>query len=156
MRILNKQQNVKLYPNKFMKTTNYYNTFIDIAEDCSVTSSEIPPLKGDNRTTANIQFDLISKNPYKYTSDDILFRVYAIKHNIPKENLDSERGKFFSKGQPCFRSSPLTKRYGWGVHSDSEGRIALVALGTAEYQKLKNNKKLKVLKAMRTKKGGIY
>lgn len=59
--------------------------------------------------------DLISKNPYKYTSDEILFQVHAKKNNIAVEDLDSEREKFFSKGQPSFRSSPLTKRYGWGV-----------------------------------------
>ncbi len=27
---------------------------------------------------------------------------------------------FFSKGQPCLRASDLGKKYGWGIHSDSE------------------------------------
>ena len=49
------------------------------------------------------------------------------------------------------RCSPLGKRYGWGVHSDDEGRIAIYATGTKEYEKYANNKKLKQLKAMRTK-----
>ncbi len=135
-----------------MKTTNYYNTFIEIADDCPVSSSEIPPIKGDKLTVANIQFDLIHQNPYTYTSDDILFLVYAQRNNIRKEDLNAEKKKFFSKGQPCFRSSPLTKRYGWGVHSDNNARIALIALDSDEYEKLKHDGNTKVLKAMRSKK----
>ncbi len=135
-----------------MKTTNYYNTFIEIADDCPVSNSEAPPQKGDKLTVANIQFDLISQNPYKFTSDEILFQVYAKKSGVKKADMESEKEKFFSKGQPCFRSSPLTKRYGWGVHSDSDGRIALIAMDSDDYIKLKNDKKTKILKAMRSKK----
>jgi len=44
-----------------------------------------------------------------------------------------------------------TKRYGWGVHSDSNGRIALYAVESDEYAKLSKDKNLKHLKAMRSK-----
>ncbi len=135
-----------------MKTTNYYNTFIEIADDCPATKSEIPPQKGEKLTVANIQFDLISQNPYKFTSDEVLFQVFAIKNGINQADMDLEKEKFFSKGQPCFRSSPLTKRYGWGVHSDNDGRIALIAQNSDDYLRLKDDKKIKVLKAMRSKK----
>jgi hypothetical protein len=46
------------------------------------------------------------------------------------------------------RASPLTKRYGWGVHHDTSGRIAIVARGTHDYDALKR-KAGTVLKAMR-------
>ncbi|MEJ7677002.1 MAG: DUF6157 family protein [Segetibacter sp.] len=59
--------------------------------------------------------------------------------------------KFFSKGQPCFRSSPLPKRYGWGVHSDHEGKMAIFAVESDEYKNFLKDKNLKHLKAMRTK-----
>jgi hypothetical protein len=134
-----------------MKSTNYYNTFIEVAEDCPASQAEVPPQKTDKLTVAKIQYNLISKNPYKFTSDDVLFQVFAQKNNISNDDFETEKKKFFSKGQPCFRSSPLTKRYGWGVHSDGEGRIALIAMDSDEYQKLSNNKELKVLKAMRQK-----
>lgn len=134
-----------------MKTTNYTNTFIEVAEDCSAKSAEIPPLKGSEKTAANIQFEMIIENPYHYTSDDVLFTVYATKNNISKRELDNEKEKFFSKGQACFRSSPLTKRYGWGVHNDAEGKIAIYALGSTEYKKLSKDKNLKHVKAMRAK-----
>jgi hypothetical protein len=134
-----------------MKTTNYYNTFIEVAEDCPAIAAEIPPLKGDEKTAANIQFEMVSNHPYKYTSDDVIFNVYAIKQNLANENPDKERERFFSKGQACFRSSPLAKRYGWGIHSNAEGKIALLAVESKEYKILSRDKLLKHVKAMRSK-----
>jgi hypothetical protein len=32
-----------------MKTTNYQNTFIEIAEDCTAKMAEVPPQKGDKK-----------------------------------------------------------------------------------------------------------
>ena len=136
-----------------MKTTNYYNTFIEVAEDCPVASAEIPPQKGTDKTVANLQFDLLKSSPYQYTSDEVLFSVYASKNEVTATELAAEREKFFSKGQACFRASPLTKRYGWGVHANAEGKIALYALESEEYQKLAGDKSLKVVKAMRSKRG---
>ncbi|OFX25372.1 MAG: hypothetical protein A2033_19100 [Bacteroidetes bacterium GWA2_31_9] len=135
-----------------MKTTNYFNTFIEIAVDCPVTKAEIPPTKGDKKTVANLQYDLISANPYKYTSDEIIFQLHADRNDISESELEMERNMFFSKGQPCFRSSPLAKRYGWGIHSNSEGKIAIIAVDSNEYQKLLKDNNLKILKAMRSKK----
>lgn len=134
-----------------MKTTNYYDTFISVADDCPVNIAEIPPQKGQDKTVANMQFELIKDNPYGYTSDDILFLVYAIRNGISDKDFQKERETFFSKGQPCFRSSPLTKRYGWGVHCDSKGKIALYAVESDEYKKLSTSKALKHLKAMSSK-----
>jgi len=105
-----------------MHTTNYYNTFITVADDCPVNLAEMPPQKANGKTIANIQFEMIKSNPYKFSSDDVLFGVYTIKNKISEKDIEKEREKFFSKGQPCFRSSPLTKRYGWGVHNNSEGK----------------------------------
>jgi len=132
-------------------STNYYNTFIEVAEDCPINKAEIPPIKGDKRTVANYQFDLINRNSYKYTSDDILFKVYAIRKDILVEDLEAERQNFFSKGQPCFRASPLTKRYGWGIHSDKNEKIAMLGVETEEYQKFVNDKNIKKVKGMRNK-----
>lgn len=131
-------------------TTNYENTFIEVAEDCPTEIGEVPPLKGDKKTVANLQFDMIIDHPYEYTSDDVLFQVYAIRNEIGKHDLKEARAQFFSKGQPCFRASPLGKRYGWGVHNDEQGRIALYARETKEYKKLSGDKKLKIVKAMKT------
>lgn len=135
-----------------MHTTNYYDTFIEVADDCPAKAGEVPPQKGDKQTAANIQFSMVIDNPYKFTSNDVIFNVFAEKQNISsKSQLSQEREMFFSKGQPCMRSSPLTKRYGWGVHSNMEGKIAIYSYGSSEYQKLKKDKSITHLKAMRSK-----
>jgi hypothetical protein len=132
-------------------TTNYLETFIEIAEDCPVEKAEIPPLKNGEKTIAFIHYELIINNPYEYTSDDVIFNTFVQKNNIGKENLEAERIKFFSKGQACLRSSPLTKRYGWGVHSDKDGKVAIYPMESKEYKKYCNSKSLKHLKGMRAK-----
>jgi hypothetical protein len=134
-----------------MHTTNYINTFIEISEDCPVTTAQIPPNKGSEKTSAGLQYEMVKKNPYKFTSDDVLFQVYATRNEVTKGEMAKEREKFFSKGQACFRSSPLGKRYGWGVHSDEKGRIAIYAMESPEYKKLAKDKSLEHVKAMRSK-----
>ena len=132
-----------------MHTTNYSNTFIEIAEDCPVKAGEIPANKKEEKSIAILQYEMIKNNPYGYTSDDVIFGVFAQKNGI--ERSEAEKQRFFSKGQPCMRSSPLTKRYGWGVHSNSECKIAIFPVESEEYRKLKNDRSLQHLKAMRSK-----
>jgi hypothetical protein len=86
--------------------------------------AEVPTKKNGEYTIATIQYETIINNPYKYTSDDVIFHTYTVKNKISKKDESKERGNFFSRGQPCMRSSPLTKRYGWGVHSNRDGKIA--------------------------------
>lgn len=131
-------------------TTNYKDTFIEVSEDSPTDRGEVPPLKGDAKTVPNIQFDMVSKNPYKFSSDDVLFQVYAERNDLTESELKEAREQFFSKGQPCFRASPLTKRYGWGIHSDKDGKIALYGCETSEYKKFLKDKSLKVIKAMKS------
>lgn len=126
-----------------MTTTNYYDTFISAADDSPVAMGEVPPVK-DPKSIAQIEYEMLINSPYKYTSDDILYVANGERRAIGRED-------FFSKGQPCFRSSPLTKRYGWGVHSDKSGKVAIYPLGSSEYDKLAKNNNLKQLKAMRSK-----
>jgi Family of unknown function (DUF6157) len=127
-------------------STNYQNTFIQVADDCPAAGAEMPPVKEGAPTVANIQFDMISKNP----SDDVIFQVFAHKNDLSKSEYKAAREQFFSKGQPCLRASPLTKRYGWGVHYDKDGKIALVGAETAAYKKFSTDKTLKVIKAMKS------
>jgi Family of unknown function (DUF6157) len=133
-------------------TTNYTNTLIEIADDCPVIIGEIPPLKGDAKTVANLQFELIKKNPYKYSSDDVLFQVFATRNDLTKNEYKTAREQFFSKGQPCMRTSPLTKRYGWGVHYNAEGKMALFGRETKEYEAFLKDKTIKKHKAMKSSK----
>ncbi len=134
-----------------MHTTNYYDTFIEVADDCPVSRAEVPPSRAGQKSAANLQFEIVHRNPYQFTSDDVLFEVFARKHDLAGSEKEEGRNVFFSKGQPCFRASPLPKKYGWGVHSDTEGKIALVAVESDNYQKLAEDKNLRHTKAMRSK-----
>jgi hypothetical protein len=133
-----------------MHTTNYFNTFIAVADDCPAVAGEVPPLRGNKKSVANVTFELLAGKPYHYTSDDLLFLVHAIRHDLTEEERTGGRAAFFSKGQPCLRASPLTKRYGWGVHNDDSGRVALYGRETDAYDQFLQNDQVKVVKAMRS------
>jgi hypothetical protein len=130
-------------------TTNYFDTFIEVAADTKAKCGAPPPSK-EKKTVAEMQYELIAKNPYKYTSDDIFFRIYADRNGLTSAEYEQAREQFFSKGQPCFRASPLTKTYGFGIHSDSNGKVALYGMETAEYQNFLANDKIKKVKAMKS------
>jgi hypothetical protein len=133
-----------------LHTTNYFDTFIEIAEDTKVNKAMFPKSK-EKKTIAAMQFDLISKNPYQYTSDDVFFQVHAEKNDLTKSEYPEARKRFFSKGQPCFRASPLTKTHGYGLHCDKDGKLALYAMESIEYQKFVENINIVKVKAMKSK-----
>ncbi len=132
-------------------TTNYQNTFIEIADDCPVSAAAAPPLKSP-KTIAQLQYEMISENPYKYTSDDVIFAAYCSKNDITESEKNDARLQFFSKGQACLRSSPLAKRYGFGIHHDAEGKVAIYPAESTEYEDFINDGSVKKVKAMRSKK----
>ena len=134
-----------------MHTTNYFDTFIAVAEDTSAVGPIEPPLRA-TPSVADSTYRMIAENPYRFTSDDVIFEVWADRRALPADQRGAARAEFFAKGQPCLRSSDLGKRYGWGVHSDAEGRVALVPLGTDEYARLAAGEDgVKVTRAMRSK-----
>lgn len=97
-------------------STNYFDTFIEVSTDTKASCGTRPPSK-EKKTIAENQYELILNNPYKFTSDDICFHVFADRNNLPPAEHKQERERLFSKGQPCLRASPLTKTYGFGVHT---------------------------------------
>lgn len=129
---------------------NHYNMFVEVAEDCPATSAQIPKAKAGAKTVPLMQYEMLAGQPYTYTQEDVLFEVYATRNSIPDELRAEERERFFSKGQPCLRTSSLCKRYGWGIHHNAEGKIALYAIDSTEYQTLKNDSSLKHVRAMRS------
>ncbi|MEJ7560762.1 MAG: DUF6157 family protein [Pedobacter sp.] len=130
-------------------STNYYDTFIEVSQDSKATCGTKPPSKA-NRTIAERQYDLITSQPYAFTSDEVFFKVFVEKNDLLEQEITPARELFFSKGQPCFRASPLTKTYGFGIHCNAEGKVSIYGVETEEYQKLVENKSIKKLKAMRS------
>lgn len=131
-------------------STNYFNTFLQVADDTKAKSGTPPPDKAETKSIARSQFELLSKNPYRYTSDELLSTVHLFRKNIPAEESEHERKIFFSKGQPCLRTSPLAKTYGFGIHFDASGKAALVGMETEEYAKFAADTRLVQIKAMRS------
>lgn len=134
-----------------MKDMNYYDTFIQVAEDCPVSEAIVPKAKGESKTTPVIQYEMISNHPYKYTQEDVLFEVFAARNHISENDRVSAREMFFSKGQPCLRTSSLGKRYGWGIHHNAQGKVAIYAVESDDYIKIMNDKGVTQCKAMRSK-----
>lgn len=112
-------------------TTDYRTTFMEVAEDCPTDHAEEPPV-GEKPTIAALHYRLITERPYGRTSDDVIFETHALRQGIDTDDA-AAREAFFSKGQPCLRSSPLGKRYGWGIDHDADGRVALVSRESEEY-----------------------
>ena len=129
---------------------NYYDTLVAVADDCPVSAAQVPPARGGRRTKAVVEYELLVEHPYTYTEEDIAFEVYAVLHAIPRAKRLTEREKFLSKGHPHLRVSPLAKRYGWGIHNNAEGKLALVAVESPQYKRLLKDPRTTKVKAFRS------
>ena len=133
------------------------DTFVVVAPDCPVTASVVPLAKGDNPPVHVIQYDLLTAQPYKLTLEDLIFETHVRRAGIsPVEARKREaaiRTELFSKSHACMRASALPKRYGWGVHYDSQGRLALFPMESADYRRFAAGKArgVKIVAAMRSK-----
>lgn len=132
-------------------STNYSDTFIEVSGDTKAICGVIPPNK-PKKTVAEMHYEIIANNPYQFTSDDVFFQVYVIKNDLTESEYSEARKVFFSKGQPCMRTSPLTKTYGFGIHHNEEGKIALYGMETTEYHDFITDPKIKKVKAMKSRK----
>jgi Family of unknown function (DUF6157) len=114
-------------------STNYVDTFIALAPDSRATRGVEPPARA-TPSIAQRLFRMIADHPYRYTSDDVVFGVYADRQALPRSERAAARKAFFSRGQPCLRACDLGKKYGWGIHHDGAGKIALYGVESAAYR----------------------
>jgi hypothetical protein len=129
---------------------NYFDTLIAIADDSPVHEATIPPRKDEKPTIAAEQYRLLIDRPYELTSEDVIFEVYADKQGIPENERPAAREEYFATPRACLRTSPLAKKFGWGLHSDDQGRLALVRADSDRYQELLADPATKTVKAMRS------
>ena len=122
-----------------MYSTNYRDTLVTVSADCPVASGTIPEKQG---TIAAVEHALLAE-PYAMTSDDLLFETYRARGG------DKSREDFFARPQACLRTSPLVKQFGWGVHHDAEGRIALVGIESDTYRRLLDDPAIRKAPGMR-------
>ncbi|NIJ22322.1 hypothetical protein FHS95_004037 [Sphingomonas naasensis] len=124
-----------------MHSTNYRDTLITVSADCPVPGGTIPEKPG---TIATVQHGLLA-TPYAMTSDDLLYATHRARGG------GKRREEFFATPQACLRASPLVKQFGWGIHHDGEGRIALLDSQGADYRRLLDDASVKKTPGMRSK-----
>lgn len=135
---------------------NYYDTFITVSPDSPVEAGLKPPEKKGALTKAGIEYELVANHPYVYTQEELLYQVHVRHKGISEEELEAKGtqlwDEFYQKPQACMRASALPKKYGWGIHFNSEGYMALVAADSPDYERFKSGDggKLKVLAGMRS------
>lgn len=118
---------------RLVDRVDYVDTFIAVADDSQATKGTPPPVKREGPSVAARTYQMIAEHPYEFTSGDVIFTVFADRHGIPEVERAAARVEFYSKSQACLRSSDLGKRYGWGIHADARGRVALFGVDTLEY-----------------------
>jgi hypothetical protein len=132
-------------------------TLIAVADDCPVTCSSTPLPRGSKPTVAVIQHDLLAKQPYRHSQEDVIFESWLRRQPGPPPRSAKQRAKLrdelFGKPPPCLRSSPLPKKYGWGLLFDEKGRVALCPMESTEYKRIVEGKTkgVAVLKALRSR-----
>ena len=134
---------------------NYYNTFIAVAPDTHATAGVVPPRRAGPPTVAALEYELISSRPYRLTQEEVQFAVHVRRQGIQPERVVTEREQlwadFFARPIACMRSSPLPKTYGWGLHFDDQGKVALVPVGGSEYERLAGDPTIEQTRAMRSR-----
>lgn len=82
-------------------------------------------------------------------------RVHGLRRELDDGEIAARwaalRDEVYAKPQACLRASPLTKRYGFGAHYDSEGRIGLHPVGSEGYDRCAADETLVQLRAMRSR-----
>ena len=125
---------------KKAQTLEIVNTFVKISPDSTAIKAVIPEARDDKKTIQVIQYELLSAKPYSLTLQELIFEVFVQRNHISSTDLALHKitiwTELFSKNHPCMRASMLPKEYGWGVHYDTEGKIALHAVESESYRRL--------------------
>jgi len=134
---------------------NYINTFISVSPDTKAKAGSVPLARGSKRSIAQIEYEIIASHPYEFTQEEVQFSVHVERSGVTPAQLKAKRralwSDFFSKPTACMRTSPLARSYGWGLHFDSEGKVALVAMESPNYQKLSRSPSVEQTRAMRSR-----
>ena len=132
---------------------NYIQTFIHVAADTPALASKVPTVKpGAAKTVAVLEFELIAAAPYTLTQEDVQFAVHVRRRGLSEADAQERRevlwAAFFAKPMACMRCSPLPKTYGWGLHFDEAGRVALIPMESQRYVELAEDSHLAQTRAM--------
>ena len=98
---------------------NYYDTFIRVAPDCPVSEAVVPTGKREAKSIPQIEYELLSENPYTFTQEELLFAVHVRRQGIGEGDLKARRAalweEFFGKPRACLRASMLPEEVRLGA-----------------------------------------
>ena len=104
------------------------NTFIAVAEDCRVTTGQVPSERAGGPTVAATQYATLVGAPGRWTQEDVQFvssRGVRGRDDLSDEDLERLRREYFTQPRACLRASPLPKRF------ESAVSLVLAGLGLA-------------------------
>jgi len=119
----------------FMKPTRYHGQrrqqeeLIEVAEDCNEKYAKEPP-DGNPKTIKRIEYELLFANPYGYTERELFHQVHYVNRGKLHLKIDAYN----------IKRCPLVQSYGWGIHRNKEGKLALVAIESNRYKEYKKPK----------------
>ena len=126
------------------------NILIHPAPDCPAQTATRPDMSAQSRSRAVIEYSLLEGSPYGFDHKTFTYLVHQ-EMAAERRKLALDFATFHQKGQPCMRASPLTKRLGWGVHYDAEGKLALLDPQSAGFKRLAATPDLPQKPALRNK-----
>ncbi|MFF2887951.1 DUF6157 family protein [Paenibacillus sp. NPDC057967] len=137
---------------------HWTNMFVAVAPDCPVEMGVEPVSKRESKPAHVIQYELLAAQPYRFTFEEQLFEVYfrhkGFDPDMPEDERSQLRDELLAKNHPCMRASQLPKKFGWGVHYNDQGKIAIYGMESEAYQKLldaaKNDEHMELQTAVRS------
>jgi hypothetical protein len=96
---------------------------ITVSEDYPSKKSKQPLREG---TAIKLLHDVLEANPYKYTEREYFHHV----HHVLRKRTDLKIDEY------KIRRSDLVKKYGYGIHTNAEGKIAMVPCESTKYKML--------------------
>jgi hypothetical protein len=130
---------------------SYADTFIAVADDCRAKAAVVPQPRAGKATVAVIHYELLAGHAYELTQEDVLWQTH-VRVKALAATTAKLRAAFFAKDQPCLRTSPLARTYGWGFHFDPAGKVAVYAVESDAYRRLAG-RAARQLKALRSSRG---
>lgn len=122
---------------KEKQNSDLINTLITIAASSSE-KSIIPVSKSKKETVKEVVYRVLKENPYKFKQYELFYEVHINQlKKIRQLKLETYK----------LQRSELCALLGWGIHGDSEGRLALVAADSEEYKAMLSNKEIKKINA---------
>lgn len=118
----------------------YEEELIEVPDD-SPTNHAIEPPK-DNKlkpNVARVEYEVLKENPYKFNEKEFHYEVLIVRQN------KSIKYQLWN-----IKRSNLVKKYGWGIHKNKQGKLALVPMESDMYKKLQ--KSIKCTKGFRSSK----